>query len=107
MKKTMNKRTVLAATTLVWAAGLGSAAALAHVLAGPAVPAEVKLEVVAPTELVQSASESDVVDSRTLTVVASRPSPRIAEPKHRDISEMYCQPWRELDMGSGRVQICD
>ncbi len=57
MKKTMNKRTVLAATTLVWAAGLGSAAALAHVLAGPAVPAEVKLEVVAPTELVQSASE--------------------------------------------------
>jgi hypothetical protein len=26
---------------------------------------------------------------------------------YRDITEMHCDEWRELSMGSGRVQICD
>jgi len=106
------KRTALAATALVWAAELASAAALAHVLQPPAPPARAEIELVAPAagmaplELVQPARKS-VIEIPTVTIVALRPAPRIVEPKHLDISRMHCHDWRDLDIGSGQVQVCD
>jgi hypothetical protein len=114
MTPRMRKRTALVATTLVWAAGLASAAALAHVLQPPVPPpAEFKLEVAAPAvdtapaEMVQAARKVAVIEIPTVTIRSLRAPPQVVAPKHLDISEMRCRPWRDLDMGSGQVQVCD
>ena len=45
----------------------------------------------------------------TVTIVGRIPPRSVAAPAPttRDISEMRCTQWRELDMGSGHVQVCE
>jgi len=125
----LRRRTVLALTAIVWVAAIGSATGLAYALNRPlkvrAIPetqtatAEVAstpaLEV--PTVNVTPATEN-TLSIPTLTITAKAPqrmvTPRLVAPEPLaapeplpDIAKMKCAEWRELDMGSGRVQICE
>lgn len=130
---TIRRRTVLALTAGVWVMAIGSAATLAYALNRPlqvrTSPAELPLvptiewsaaEVAPVTENAQSTPEI-AIWIPTITIVSKasrRPSmPKVesesmssesAQPGSLpDISQMHCAEWRQLDMGSGRVQICE
>ncbi len=119
----MKKWTVLAVTAGVWLSAIGSAAALTYVLGGSPVPRSAPsprddtTATPAPAlddrraEVVQPIAPAELVVP-TVTIVAhlARSAPpsaaRVATPAPRPIAEMRCADWRGLDMGSGRVQVC-
>jgi hypothetical protein len=113
---TMKKRTVIAFTAGVWVAALVSAAALAYVLNRPLPLAEAAPDVPAPDHAAMSnASAQTAAEPRVLYVstftVAARP-PHRAPVAHRrapagEAPALRCAGWRDLDIGSGRVQVCD
>jgi hypothetical protein len=110
----MKKRTAVAVTMGVWVAALGSAAALAYELNRPVHWAEAISKVAAPIGNAAYAGAqpvaelSPVIYVPAVTVVGTVHRPALAPgPKPVDISKMHCAAWRELDMGSGRVQVCD
>jgi hypothetical protein len=106
--------TVIAVTLGVWIAALGSAAALTYDLNRP-----LKLEVnpppieVAsnPTRVVSAEPISGVQQVLYLppiTILARyRPVGPRAQKTFEDLSGQQCTDWRELDMGSGHVQVCE
>jgi hypothetical protein len=112
------KRSIIAALAGVsWLAATASAAALTYTLHGPpmppAAPVEGRSNEVPVLEVSENAT-SEVGEIRAPTVlqvpvvriVARTSVPRVA-PVPRPIREMKCADWRDLDMGSGRVQICE
>jgi hypothetical protein len=108
----MKKRTAIAVTMGVWVAALGSAAALTYELNRPLHWAGVMSQLVAPirnTAYGAVAELQPVIYVPTVTVVGTlKDAARARGPKPtKEISKMHCADWRELDMGSGRVQVCD
>ena len=119
------KRSIVAAMACaVWLSGAASAAALTYTLNRPLTPPAVLAESrptggVPGLELFASAVP-DVVQRQVpevlqipvvtivgRTLVRSAPPPPVAAPTvPRDITEMKCAEWRDLDIGSGRVQVC-
>jgi hypothetical protein len=114
--KTMKRRTAIAVTMGVWIAALGSAAALTYELNSPlrlmstsSLPTE-RVRT-APAPLASPVPEMQaVLYIPSMTVVGYAPHRRpalVPEPGGSAISEVHCSEWRELDMGSGHVQVCD
>jgi hypothetical protein len=118
--RALTKRALVALTVSVWIAAVGSAAALTYDLnqplqwrtapsdASPPAGASPVLAAVAPAAPV-AAREEAVLRIPTVTIVG-RIAPRAVPapaPTTRDISEMRCKEWRDLDMGSGHVQVCE
>lgn len=109
----IKKRAVIALTAAVWLAGLGSAAALTYDLNRPLkqrpVPATVAEGVATRPSAPVAPLEPLVLYVPTVTIVGeARHSPPAARPHHvKDVSEMHCSGWRDLNMGSGHVQTCD
>jgi hypothetical protein len=109
----MKKWILGAAAGGAWLSALGSAAALTVVLGRPAVPYE-SMSTSLPrhgTEVVEVASDGlaipvTTIVSRTVRVAASSHERVVPAVQPRDISGMNCEGWRELQMGSGMVQIC-
>ncbi len=98
----------------VWLSGISSAAALTYVLDRPLVPPATSLEDARTRHASDVHERRALLDSQLL--VAVRPVARSTPPSRarptppplpRDITQMTCAPPRELDMGSGRVQICE
>jgi hypothetical protein len=103
----------------VWLVGLGSAVALAAVLNAPYVP-RLDSPPAQPTDAVMTVSivapaqpQASILLVPPVTIIghyarAARPVPDEVKPEvSRDISAMTCGPTRELDMGSGHVQVCE
>lgn len=119
---TMKNRTAVAVTLGVWLAAIGSAAALTYDLNRPLLPEPVTARLVEPLHAAHSAAITEATSPRehllvvpTITLVAQNVqrthapvvNEAVATPSLRDISQMHCADWRELDMGSGHVQVCD
>jgi hypothetical protein len=112
----MKKRTAVAVTLVVWIAALGSAAALTYDLnstpklasatAQPATPS-----IAAPAAVARPASKTQaVLVVPTITIVGSIHHSVANAPKPErpvDIYQMRCADWRELNIGSGHVQVCE
>jgi hypothetical protein len=108
------KKVAVAVTAGVWASALGSAVALAYVLNRPLEPklltepetAHASVahlhESAAPLVLRAATSPRKVTPARIPAVVAKPPAD-----VHPDITEMKCHDWRELQVGSGSVQVCE
>lgn len=102
--------------TAAWMAGLGTAAALAYELRpiqSPGATSHLSASVGATrtAPAVPAREEPPVLYVPTVTIVGlvphrhARPTaPATAAP---EIERMQCAPWRDLDMGSGRVQVCE
>jgi hypothetical protein len=107
--------TAIAVTLGVWIAALGSAAALTYDLnrplyargtTGPPIEVPLNQTQLAPAKRISVAQP--VLDVRPFTIIGRyRPTlPRV--PKTFDnLSGKKCADWRELEMGSGRVQLCE
>jgi hypothetical protein len=117
----VKRRTLGFVTVRVWLAAIGSAAALSYELKRPPVPLvddelppisspAVAAFVVALPRTAPEAEDTLLMPEITIAgnlprrVKPVMPAPARA---YRDITEMHCDEWRELSMGSGRVQICD
>jgi hypothetical protein len=114
------KRYALAAMALgVWLTGAASAAALTYELHRPLTPpkgttdlvmsrgaaaeelrAEAPVPLEVPTTIIVGRRVAAGGHTAPLLVPATPPEPK-------DIDEMSCAEWRELDMGSGHVRICE
>ena len=120
----VKRRTVVALGMGVWLAAIGSATALTYELnrpLSPSVPSSsatsstVTSSAVAPSDLrrvtaPEGAEAQSVLYIPVITIVGETPrrAPIVREPKvARDIAKMNCADWRELDMGSGHVQVCE
>jgi hypothetical protein len=116
----MSKWAVFAVTTGVWVTAVGSAAALTYGLNRPLRAADIvshhaTRHAAAPNTafaaVVEPVSESQsVLRVPTITVVgyvAEHDAVARAPEKAVDISQMHCSDWRELDIGSGHVQVCE
>jgi hypothetical protein len=101
----------------VWLAGAASAATLAHVLRSPLAPPAALAEIMPSPAVLRLDRAFEVASPGVLAippitivgrrvVVAPRVAPAPAPVVHRDITVMNCADWRDLEMGSGRVQIC-
>ena len=106
--------------TGVWVLAAGSAGALTVDLARSPTPRVTTAEDVdalrtdVPSPIRHLGFEPSVITLQPITVVAPRMRPRILEPlpastveQLPDIARMHCADWRDLQMGSGRVQICE
>jgi hypothetical protein len=109
---------------LVWVAAVGSAAALTFDLNRPLVfPHDVdnvvdkEADEEAPPPIGSSpavlALESAAItmpipEINVATRAGRQTAVRLTAPREpRDIGQMHCSDWREMQAGSGRVQICD
>ena len=120
------KRSLVAAMALgVWLSGIASAAALTYELDRPLTPppgtADLVVSHVTAPEVIRDVGSATlevplvrvVGHVRHAPALLARPAilaPPLTTPPAlptRDIDEMNCASWRELDMGSGRVQICE
>ncbi len=113
----IHKRSLaLAAAAGVWLAGIGSAVVLAYALARPMALASTMHTTAARTatvsQPVDAVTEPRLLELDTIWLFGDRahyaptavePTPNVA----RDISNMTCTGWRELEAGSGHVQICE
>ncbi len=111
------RKRIMAITVGVWLAAAGSAAALTYELNRPLVERP-SLAASAPSSRAASpptvidrseTKESFVLQLPPITIVAQAPHRAVVartEKKARDISAMRCAEWRDLDMGSGHVQVC-
>ena len=104
----------------VWVLGAGSAAALTVDLSRPAIPRLTTLEDVArlhtdlPAPVRHLGIEPGVLTLQPITIVGRHeplplltPPPRTTIEQMPDIARMRCAGWRDLEMGSGRVQVCE
>jgi hypothetical protein len=122
----MKRRTAIAVTLGVWLAAVGSAAALTYDLNRPLRSAGATLQgtttpsggqvaatlVPAHAALSEAPSEppGPVLYVSTLTTVGAAPQRPVAAGVQKpmtEISQMRCADWRELNMGSGHVQVCE
>jgi hypothetical protein len=114
------KRSIVAAIACsVWLSAAASAAALTYELNRPLLPRPPSTTVVPPppplTRTTSGLRESlpfAVLEIPVITIVGKAPAraapPRPAAPQlPHDITTMNCTTWRDLDMGSGRVQLCE
>ena len=112
----ISERTLaLAVAAGVWLAGFGVAGAVGYKLVGPraftsAYVAPRTAQVGDPVDAMLEAPVTLELD--TVWLFGQRPhfAPTAAEPKPnvaRDISEMTCTGWRDLEAGSGHVQLCE
>ena len=114
------KRYALAAMALgVWLTGAASAAALTYELDRPLTPAKGTTDVLLSKTPASEELRSEgvvPVEIQATTIVGHRhvakrlPAPLIipaTAPEPRDIDDMTCAEWRELDMGTGHVRICE
>lgn len=114
----MKKSHVWGLVALVWAGGFGVSGAFAYVMTRPLVPiapetsvTEVTFAPVAKTERVANAvdragsvtvlPEVSIVGHVPVAAPPAKPSPP------RDISQMSCGAWRDLEQGSNSVRTCD
>jgi hypothetical protein len=115
------KRSIAAAIACsLWISGAASAATLTYELNRPLVP-EKRLTTTSVEKSPPLAAnipgtatgflESSVLQIPVVTIVGraatSSPRPRVVEPGPRDIGTMNCGEPRELDIGSGSVQLCE
>lgn len=109
----MKRRAALAVALVLWAAGASAATALVYDLNRPLRPAVVERE--QPTEVLRPALTSaaepgplSMIYLKPITITALTPRPHVIPktPRLPEISRMSCDDWRELDMGSGHVQVC-
>jgi hypothetical protein len=110
----MKKRTIAALTVAVWFAAIGSAAALTYELNRPLTlrdtpPLEEGPRIVATVEPAAPLPKpAPTLVVPTITIVAA-PRHFAVAPRVRalpDISRMQCKDWQDLQMGSGRVRVC-
>jgi hypothetical protein len=108
---------MLALALGIWGLGATSAAALTYDLNRPLVPRPpavgASIHVSAPEVVRQAGWDRSVLTIAPITIVShriARPIP-VATPQQLetlpDISRMHCADWRDLQMGSGRVQTCE
>ena len=109
---------IVAVTVSVWLAAAGSAAALTYELGRPLVGRSAPVVSVSPSTSAEAPAldkveplEASLVYLPSVQLLAPRPHLAFvarAEKKvaPRDISVMNCADWRDLDMGSGHVQVC-
>jgi hypothetical protein len=121
--RTLKTRAIAILTVGVWTAAVGSAAALTYdlnrplkwkgetpELSSPTGEASPQPVTVAPVATAPSAAQEETVLQVPTITIVGRPPPRSVAapaPTTRDISEMRCAEWRDLDMGSGHVQVCE
>jgi hypothetical protein len=108
----MKRRTAIAVTVGVWLAAVGSAAALTYDLNRPLSFAGVAIEGAATPSGAEVAAPLavPVLYVSTLTRVGAAPHRPVAPGGRKpitEISQMRCADWRELNMGSGHVQVCE
>lgn len=115
----MGKWALIAVTAGVWVTAVGSAAALTYDLNRPLRSANVtwhrstRLAAQPNTSVsadVESLSEHQtMLRIPTITIVAESVESHaaVAPAPVTDISQMSCSDWRELDIGSGHVQVCE
>ena len=112
----MRRRTAIAVGVGAWVAALGSAGALTYDLNRELPLAGASSELAAPVNAAPavvgepSSAEPPVLYVSTFTVVGERPSRPVVVDKPKpvtELSQMHCADWRELDMGSGRVRVCE
>ncbi len=114
----MKRRTALAATASVWLVAAASAGALTYNLNRPLRPVLETSEVAPPADPDPSvradpAFELPPVPLLDLSVPAAvrpiphRPMAATGARPATEISQMHCADWRELNMGSGHVQVCE
>jgi hypothetical protein len=112
-------KAAIAATLGVWIATVGSAAALTYNLnrgpheSGATGPTSSPAPQAAVAAIQPAAPVQSVLYIPTITIVGHVPRPAAQLPRAAaavtaaDISTMRCAGWRELDVGSGRVQTCE
>ena len=110
----MKRIIVTAIACGVWLSGVTSAGALTYVLdRSPTPPTN---GMASPSQALRGVDDQDkTVVEFAATVVRPPARPHahhalpvtLPPPSPRDIDEMTCAGWRELDMGSGHVQICE
>jgi hypothetical protein len=112
----MKRRTAIAVGVGLWIGGLGSAGALTYDLSRTLPLAGATSQPAAPISASGAAFAAPVSERQpviyvpTITIVAQGPrrSAVVGDPKPaKEIGQMQCADWRELDMGSGRVQVCE
>jgi hypothetical protein len=125
--KPLTRRAAFGLAGVLWLAGIGSAAALTYELKRP-LALSPQVDVVRVPSAESAAPPLDERVSQAPTGVLQLPPITIvgqAVPVHRpmappmaqpaalpqrvpiDISQMRCKEWSELEMGSGRVQVCE
>jgi hypothetical protein len=111
----MKKRLTIAVTVAVWLAAFGSWAALSHRwnrashLTSIVEPTAPPLSA-APASFSEPVSELQSVLYVPAVTIRGRPdgtSTRSSSKRAVGMPEMNCADWRGLDMGSGRVRVCD
>lgn len=106
---------MIALTLGVWCAALGSAGALTYNLSRPLPSADETSRPAEQANLGHAAAAESVSELSpalyipTITVIGKLPHRAIVapEPKPLDLRHMHCADWRELDMGSGQVELCN
>jgi hypothetical protein len=112
------KRIIITAMACgVWLSGVTSAAALTYVLDRPVSPPSTSAMTQATQALRGLGDPGNVLVSEDTSVKIERMTPSspahpvqpvtLPPPSPRDIDEMTCAGWRDLDMGSGHVQVCE
>jgi len=102
----------------VWGVGAVSATALAYDLSRTPIPRGTAVDatpihVDAPAVVRHAGEERPVLAIPTITIVGHGIArlPAVAAPQKiealPDISRMHCADWKDLQMGSGRVQTCE
>jgi hypothetical protein len=110
------RKPVAALTVAVWVAAAGSAGALTYELnhglrVGQTVSPQQPVFATVPAEDVAPASPPiPVLQVPTVRIVGHAARRAAMEPTVRpptDIAVMHCKDWQELQMGSGKVQVCE
>jgi hypothetical protein len=112
----MGKRVLVALTVAVWLAAAGSAAALTYELNRPLTvretgsPPRPVFATARDTNVIRTSVPAPVLQLPTVTIAgraAHRAVPDRTSRPPTDIAAMRCKDWQELQMGSGRVQVCE
>ncbi len=114
--RTIKGKVAVAVTVAVWTVALGAAAALTYDLnrplhARPAPQVSSMPEGRAATQPTATAArpapeEETVIHVPPATIVGRAPRHPSAAKAPKPKPELVCEEWRSLDMGSGRVQVC-
>jgi hypothetical protein len=109
-------RTAIAVSAGVWIAAFGAAAAITYELNRPLHWAGATSKLDEPVTNAHAAIAESRADLQTVLYVptitlvgrmAHRSAVTQAPKPITEIAEMRCSDWRELDMGSGHVQVCE
>ena len=107
-----SKRIAVGLMAGIWVLGMGCAAVLAYTLNRPLEPGPRTSVAAVPPPLDERVVEISPTFERvlsiapvTITAKVSHPRP-VAVAARRELPAMTCTEWRQLDIGSGRVQIC-